>query len=56
MILRNFKYTHEDITELIPFRIKLHNFKGFQEKPRRITGAVWPERRREHHKERIREI
>ena len=42
---------HEDITERTPLRNKLHNFKGFQEKPRRKTGAVWTERRREKHKE-----
>ena len=47
MILRNFKYTQEDITERTPLRNKLHNFKGFQEKPRRKTGAVWTQERRE---------
>ena len=29
--------THEDITERTPLRNKLHNFKGFQENPRRKT-------------------
>ena len=56
MILRNFKYTQEDITERTPLRNKLHNFKGFQEKPRRKTGAAWTEERREKHKERMGEI
>ena len=47
MILRNFK----------SLRNKLHNFKGFQEKPRRKTGAAWTEERREKkNKERMREI
>ena len=27
--------THEDIAFRTPLRNKLHNFKGFQEKPRR---------------------
>ena len=57
MILRNLKVcTHEYITERTPLRNKLHNLKGFQEKPRRKTGAVWTEERREKHKERMREI
>ena len=48
--------THEDITEHTPLRNKLHNFKGFQEKLRRKTGAVRTEERGEKHKERMREI
>ena len=47
--------TH-DITERTPLRNKLHNFKGFQEKPRRKTGAVWTEERREGLEGRMREI
>ena len=53
--IEEFKIEHEDITEHIPLRNKLHNFKGFQENPRR-TGVVWTEERREKHKERMREI
>ena len=34
----------------------LHYFKGIQEKPRRKTGAVCSEKRREKQKERMREI
>ena len=30
----------------IPLRNKLYNFKGFQEKPRRKTRAVWTEERK----------
>ena len=48
--------THEDITERTPLRNKLHNFKCFQEKPKRKTGAVWTEERREKHKERMGKI
>ena len=48
--------THEDIKERTPLRNKLHNFKGFQEKPKRKTGATWTEERKEKHKERMREI
>ena len=44
----------QDITERTPLRNKLHNFKGFQEKLRRKTGAAWTEERREKHKERMR--
>ena len=54
--IEELRITHEDITERTPLRNKLHNFKGFQEKPRRKTGAVWTEERREEHKERMREI
>ena len=42
---------YEDITERIPLRNKLHNFKGLQEKPRRKAIAVSTEERREKHKE-----
>ena len=48
--------THEDITEHTPLRNKLHNFKGYLEKQRRKTGAVWTEEKREKHKERMIEI
>ena len=47
---------HEDITERTPIRNKLHNFKGFQVKPKRKTGAVWTKERREKYKERMRVI
>ena len=56
IILIEFQITQEDMTERTPLRRKLHNFKGFQEKPRRKTGAAWTEERREKHKERMREI
>ena len=49
--IQELQITHEDITERTPLRNKLHNFKGFQEKPRRKTGAVWTEESREKHKE-----
>ena len=45
--IQEVQITHEDITERTPLR---NNFKGFQEKPRRKTGAVWTEERREKHK------
>ena len=54
--IEKLQITHEDITESTPLKNKLHNFKGFQEKPRRKTGAPWTEERREKHKERMREI
>ena len=57
--IEDLQITHEDITERTPLRNKLAtqpNFKGFQEKPRRKTGTVWTEERREKHKERMREI
>ena len=54
-MIEELQITHEDITERTLLRNKLHNFKGFQEKPRRKTGAVWTEERREKHKERLRE-
>ena len=54
--IEELQITHEDITERTPLRNKLHNFKGFQEKPRRKTGAACTEERREKHKERMREI
>ena len=38
--IEEFQITYEDITERPPLRNKLHNFKGFQEKPRRKAGAV----------------
>ena len=47
---------HENITERTPLRNKLHNYKGFQEKPRRKAGAAWTEERREKYEERMREI
>ena len=33
--IEEIQIAHEDITEPTPLRNKLHNFKGFQEKPRR---------------------
>ena len=54
--IEELQITHEDITERTPLRYKLHNFKGFHEKPRRKTGAAWTEERREKHKERMGEI
>ena len=54
--IEELQITQEDITERSLFRNKLHNFKGFQEKPRRKTGAVWTEERSEKHMERMREI
>ena len=54
--IEELQITQEDIKERTPLRNKLHNFKGFQEKPRRKTGATWTEERREKHKERMREI
>ena len=53
--MEELQITHKDITERTPLRNKLHNFKCFQEKPSRKTGAVWTEERREKHKERMRE-
>ena len=53
--IQELQITHECITERTPLRNKLHNFKGIQEKPRRKTGAVWIEERREKHKGRMRE-
>ena len=54
--IEELQITHEDITERTPLRNKLHNSRGFQEKPRRKTEAVWTEERREKHKERMRKI
>ena len=54
--IEEFQITQEDITERTPLRNKLHNFKCFQEKPRRKTAAFWTEQRKEKHKERMREI
>ena len=39
--------THEDMTEPIPLRNKLHHFKGFQEKHRTKTKSLWTEEIRE---------
>ena len=39
--IEELQITQEDITERTPLRNKLHNFKGFQEKPRGKTRAVW---------------
>ena len=50
------KITHEDIIERTALMNKLRNFKGFQQKPRRKSGATWTEERREKHKERMGEI
>ena len=44
---------HKDMTEPPLVRNKLRNFKGFQKKSRRNTGAVWVEERREKHKEKL---
>ena len=55
-VIEELQITHEDITESTPLRNKLHNFKGFQEEPRRETVATWTEERREKHNERMREI
>ena len=38
--IEQLQITHEEITERTPLRIKLHNYKGSQEKHRRKTGAV----------------
>ena len=46
--IEELQITQEDITERTPLRNKLHNFKGFQEKLRRKTGAVWTEERRKN--------
>ena len=54
--IEELQITHEDITERTPLRNKLHNSKGFLEKPRSKTGAVWTEERREKRKERMRVI
>ena len=54
--IEDLQITHEDITERTPLRNKLHNSKGFQGNPRRKTGGVCTEERREKHKERMREI
>ena len=51
--IEELEITHEDITERIPLRNKLHNFKGLQEKPRRKTGAVWTEERIEKDNEKM---
>ena len=32
--IQELQITHEDITERTPLRNKLHNLKGFQEKPK----------------------
>ena len=53
--IKELKIKHEDITERTPLRNKLQNFEGFRHKPRRKTGVVWTEERREKHKERMRE-
>ena len=49
--IEELQITYEDLIECFPFRYKLHNSKDFQEKPKRKTGAVWTEKRREKHKE-----
>ena len=54
--IEELQITHEDIIERTPLRNKLHHFQCFQEKPRRKTGAVWTQERKEKHKERMREI
>ena len=54
--IEELQITQENIKECTPLRNKLHNFKCFQEKPRRKTGAIWTEESREKHKERMREI
>ena len=54
--IEELQITHEDITERTPLRNKLRNSKGFKEKPRRKTGGVWTDERREKHKERMREV
>ena len=54
--IEELQITHEDITERTPLRNELHNFKGFQEQPRRKIRAVCTEKRREKHEERLREI
>ena len=54
--IEELQITQEDITDRTPLRNKLHNFKGFQEKPRRKTGAAWTEERRENHKETMRDM
>ena len=46
--IEELQITQEDITERTPLRNKLHNFKGFQETPRRKTGAAWTEEMREN--------
>ena len=48
--------TDEDLTERYSTQEQATYFKGLQEKPRRKTGSVWTEERREKHKERMREI
>ena len=54
--IEELQITHEDTTERTPLRNELHNFKGFQEKPRRKTGATWTEKRREKTQGNMREI
>ena len=54
--IEELQITREDITKRTPLRNKLHNLKGFQEKPRRNTGAVWTQERKEKYKERMREV
>ena len=54
--IEELQITHKNISERIPLKNKLYNFKGFQEKFRRKTGAVWTEERREKHNEKMREI
>ena len=52
--IEELKITHENITECTLLRNKLHNFKGFQEKPKRKPGTLWTEEKREKNEERVR--
>ena len=54
--IQELQIKQEDVTERTPLRNNLDNFKGFQEKPRRKTGATWTEERRKKHKERMKDI
>ena len=54
--IEELQITHEDVTDRTPLRNKLRNFKGFQKSREKKTGAVWTEKRREKHKQRMREI
>ena len=54
--MQELQITPQDIEERVPLKKKLKKCKGFQEKPKKKTGAAWTEERKEKHRSRMKEI
>ena len=54
--IEELQITQEDIEERLPLKKKLKNAQGFQKNPKKWTGDVWTDERRERHRSRMKEV